>query len=534
MELPEFSEMLSTRRRQLGFSIAQASRVLRLKEDVLSAFEEGDFDAMPKSGYAQGMLSSYARYLGLDAGQIVELYAEELDAWRRNQSRNPNARRKQADYGRRSPSVGQPYVPARGLLPTSGGPAGDMGPFATTRVHVRRSEVEDEYSVDQDRYAYDEGDRRVSYQTNRPYTNRPPEPRTRRRSSVRTRNDIQMRGVNDREYEDDLRLGRSTHPYEAASTSRGRRSTMGSSSSERQRVRRNSSGRSRTSRTGSRSRSSRNQRNSTGLFQSPTQALAVVVVTIIVISVVLVMSISSCINQNFNTTRSVPVSSAQSTESTGSKQNSDSNARTGDDSTNSSLGTSGISGSGQSETTQTTKDEKTTTSRASKASVSISVADGAVTWLEIVCDGKSEIAETLTGPWNHTYTVEESLTVQVDNTSAVQVVQDGKQVPFESVDGGIGTIRIQGAKSSNAQKSDTDTSTDVDKNAGSETAEKVSDSSTTSASERTSTSTSSSGTSSAKMGNNSQDESGSESADSGKNTGSRSKSSEEYGTDDEY
>ena len=30
-----FSETLSNRRRQLGFSTAQASRVLRLKEDVL-------------------------------------------------------------------------------------------------------------------------------------------------------------------------------------------------------------------------------------------------------------------------------------------------------------------------------------------------------------------------------------------------------------------------------------------------------------------------------------------------------------------
>ena len=534
MDLPEFSEMLSTRRRQLGYSIAQASRVLRLKEDVLSAFEEGDFDAMPKSGYAQGMLSSYARYLGLDAGRIVELYAEELDAWRRNQSRNPNARRKQTEYGRRSPSVGQPYVPARGLLPTSGGPAGDMGPFATTRVHVRRSEAEDEYDADQDRYGYDEDDRRASYQTNRPYTNRPPEPRARRRSSARTRNDIQMRGVNGREFEDDLRLGRSTHPYEAASTSRGRRSMRESSNSERQRVRRNSNGRSRTSRTGSNGRNSRNRRNSTGLFQSPTQALAVVVVTIIVISVVLVMSISSCINQNFNTTRSVPVSSAQSTENASSKQNSDSSARTDTNSTDSSLGTGGVSESSQGETTQTTKDDKTTTSRASKASVSISVADGAVTWLEIVCDGKSEIAETLTGPWNHTYTVEESLTVQVHNTSAVQVVQDGKQVPFESVDGGIGTIRIQGSKSSNAKKSDAETSTNADKNAESETTEKVSDSSTTSVSERTSTSTSSSGTSSAKMGNNSEDESGSESTGSGKSTGSKSNSSEEYGTDDEY
>ena len=66
MARPRFSEMLFDRRRQLGLSIAQASHVLRLKPQVLQAFEEGDFPSIPKSGYAQGMLSSYARYLGLN------------------------------------------------------------------------------------------------------------------------------------------------------------------------------------------------------------------------------------------------------------------------------------------------------------------------------------------------------------------------------------------------------------------------------------------------------------------------------------
>ena len=56
MARPRFSEMLVDRRRQLGLSIAQASQVLRLKQQVLMAFEEGDFANMPKSGYAQGML----------------------------------------------------------------------------------------------------------------------------------------------------------------------------------------------------------------------------------------------------------------------------------------------------------------------------------------------------------------------------------------------------------------------------------------------------------------------------------------------
>ena len=77
MPRPRFSEMLVERRRQLGLSITQASKILRLKEQALIAFEEGDFTNMPQSGYAQGMLSSYARYLGLNPREIVDLFQEE-------------------------------------------------------------------------------------------------------------------------------------------------------------------------------------------------------------------------------------------------------------------------------------------------------------------------------------------------------------------------------------------------------------------------------------------------------------------------
>ena len=70
MSRPRFSEALVMRRHDLGLSLEQASRILKLRRDVLVAFEEGDYDHMPQSGYAQGMLSSYARYLGLNARAV--------------------------------------------------------------------------------------------------------------------------------------------------------------------------------------------------------------------------------------------------------------------------------------------------------------------------------------------------------------------------------------------------------------------------------------------------------------------------------
>ncbi len=483
MDRPLFSETLSSRRRQLGFSTAQASRVLRLKEEVLIAFEEGDFEAMPKSGYAQGMLSSYARYLGLDAAQVVEMYADELEQWRREVSRRPDGPHYGATTaGQRSGGVGQPYVASRGLLPTSGGPAGDMGSFATTRVRTRRPEAYDGYDSEVESATYPNYQTQGYHSSTHPYTNRAPARRV-RTGTGRYHDDIQTRGVATREYEDDLRIGMNARSYEAASTQRGRRTSRSTSSSGRQRVRRRTDGRGDSrGRSGSSSRR-RGKQSSSGILQSPAQALAVIGVAIAVISVVLVLSISSCINSNFNTTRTVPVSTATTTSNDAQAGGQDATAESGsiDAASDVSLGTN--------------KSDTNTSQRNAQTSVSISVADGAVTWLEIDCDGTSEIAETVTGPWQNTYVVEDSLTVQAGDTTAVSVIQNGRQVQFDSMASGIGTIRIQGTKP--AKKS---TKSEDEQQATSEGDQAE----TEAASERMRSSTSSSGTSSARMGNNAQ------------------------------
>ena len=150
MPRPRFSEMLLQRRRQLGLTVEQASRILKLREDVLVAFEEGDFESMPQSGYAQGMLSSYARYLGLNAREVVDLFQEELYEYvngsgsheLRRRTRDTIAGRGVSGYDVVNEAGSRPkaYVEYHGLLPTAGGPAGDMGNFATvTPARPRQS-----------------------------------------------------------------------------------------------------------------------------------------------------------------------------------------------------------------------------------------------------------------------------------------------------------------------------------------------------------------------------------------------------------
>ena len=142
--------MLLQRRRQLGLTCEQASRILKLREDVLVAFEEGNFESMPQSGYAQGMLSSYARYLGLNAREVVDLFQEELYEYvngsgsheLRRRTRDTIAGRGISGYDVVNEVGSRPkaYVEYHGLLPTAGGPAGDMGNFATvTPARPRQS-----------------------------------------------------------------------------------------------------------------------------------------------------------------------------------------------------------------------------------------------------------------------------------------------------------------------------------------------------------------------------------------------------------
>ena len=502
MDRPLFSDMLADRRRQLGYSIPQAARVLRLREDVLVAFEEGDFEMMPKSGYAQGMLSSYARYLGLDASVIVDTYARDYDRYRREQRRRGGGRgSRRGAQGSMGTGVGQPYVGSRGLLPTSGGPAGDMGSFATTRVRTRGGSTPRPETGDEG-YSYDSS----VYPQGRPYTARTPSQAIRSDSARTSRRRGDITTMDLEGYDDDLRLGTNATPYEAASTRRGRRSSRNISNARRPRIERQTD---RTARRRSDRDRSSGRRGRQGSFAESVFAGAfshigaiVAVIVVIALSLIIIFSANSCIRQDTDAARTVPVSEARR-----EAKSSD----VGSVATNSSAsGVSSTSATSDATTTSSTTSEKET-------SVSVSVVDGAVTWLEVECDGKSDVAQTITGPWQKTYTVEQAITIQAGDTTAVSVVQNGRQVQFESMASGIGSIRIQGSgksasdassssssSSSSSAKSDgADGTGDTDASAGTATGEKTENgktTTTTTTSNKNTASSSSNGTS-AKMGN---------------------------------
>ena len=78
-----FGGMLLNRRRELGMSIQQVANVIKIRPQIIEYFETANFAAMPPRGYAQGMISSYARYLGLNPREVVDAYFDELGTYER-------------------------------------------------------------------------------------------------------------------------------------------------------------------------------------------------------------------------------------------------------------------------------------------------------------------------------------------------------------------------------------------------------------------------------------------------------------------
>ena len=76
--------------------------------------------------------------------------------------------------------------------------------------------------------------------------------------------------------------------------------------------------------------------------------------------------------------------------------------------------------------------------------VKVAVSRGEVVWVEITSDGVSEVAQGITGPWEQTYNVHDSITVQVDNPDAVTVTENGERRDFSSRAGGLGSVTIEG------------------------------------------------------------------------------------------
>ena len=511
MARPRFSEMLVERRRKLGLSIKQASSVLRLKEQVLIAFEEGDFASMPKSGYAQGMLASYARYLSLNPRVITRQFSSDLSDWEDMGGRERAMDWDENESLRRGALNRKTYQGTRGLLPASGGYAGDLDSFATTsRVRPKgqsglAADGDDARSRPTDLEGRRYTSRDIAAEAQDRPNSRYVRTRTRQTRGERARRGrgsqlppdrerITRRDVTSDDFTDDLRYG-SANPYEAASTTTGRRSSRNIAKVDRPNVRRRrSTARTQSSRARGRDRSG----GVVSVFGGETA--------------IIIMSIGSCVRNNNTDTRTVATNTMQTTAgSTTARDTGNSTGEGNGESDNSSDAQSDTDSSGNKDG----EDEKTV--------VSVSVAKGEISWVEIKCDGISEVAEQITGPWKQSYTVTEAISISVNNISAVTVAKNGKTQSFDSKTSGIGSITIKGTKvSSSEDDEDSDASSDSSSKSGSSgSSGSKTDSGKSSKSDSGKTSKSGSGDSSSSSGTSKSDSGDSSSSSS--TSGSRTK-----------
>ena len=75
-----FNEVLKEARERKGYDLDTVARRLRIRPDILRAIEAGDFAAMPPRGYTRNMVNAYARLLGLNPTEIVNMYLDEAYA----------------------------------------------------------------------------------------------------------------------------------------------------------------------------------------------------------------------------------------------------------------------------------------------------------------------------------------------------------------------------------------------------------------------------------------------------------------------
>lgn len=93
-------DTLRERRIALGISIEEAEDGTKIRGRLLEAIEAGAYDRLPNPGYVRGYVSSYARFLELDSGPLLNMYKAETGAGRFHELNLPQTAEAVAPTGR--------------------------------------------------------------------------------------------------------------------------------------------------------------------------------------------------------------------------------------------------------------------------------------------------------------------------------------------------------------------------------------------------------------------------------------------------
>lgn len=437
-----FGDMLLEQRRRMGLSIQQVANTIKIRPQIIEFFENGNFASMPPRGYAQGMISSYARFLGLNPREVVNAYFDDLMAYERETSQQGGRFQDAAGYVNSRSSVDNGR-----FLMVQGGRSTRYGQRPQQAGYVTETGSSEEIRSQRDRFRST------------------PAPEERALPAARGVARDPRAGYGDGGYSDSgyrgvssgcprggyadadttqvtPRLRSQSRPYSQRSSAprSGQRnmqrqgSYRGRSDNNRGRMPQG------TGRGGSnRGRGGGRAPQNNGL--DPRIVYAGIGAVALLLIVLIVVLLRGCGSSAPESTPETPVATKTTTKKSSKKTESVDEDEDTDETTDESTDSDAAKTTAKKEENEVTK-------------VKISVAKGKTAWIEVKVDGKSVYGAQATGPFEQEYTPESSIEITTSKPSDVTVTKNGEKVRYDTKTSGVARVTITVPKKETTESKD--------------------------------------------------------------------------------
>lgn len=464
-----FGDMLLEQRRRMGLSIQQVANTIKIRPQIIEFFENGNFASMPPRGYAQGMISSYARFLGLNPREVVNAYFDDLMAYERETSQQGGRFQDAAGYVNSRSSVDNGR-----FLMVQGGRSTRYGQRPQQAGYVTETGSSEDIRSQRDRFRST------------------PAPEERALPAARGVARDPRAGYGDGGYSDrgyrGASSGRPRGGYADADTTqvtprlRSQSQTFSQRSSAPRSGQRNYQGRGELAprsgqrnmqRQGSyRGRSDNNRgrmpqgsgrggsnrgRGGGRVPQNngldPRIVYAGIGAVALLLIVLIVVILRGCGSSAPESTPETPAATKTTTKKSSKKT--ESVDEDTDEMTDESTDSDAAKTTAKKEENEVTK-------------VKISVAKGKTAWIEVKVDGKSVYGAQATGPFEQEYTPESSIEITTSKPSDVTVTKNGEKVRYDTKTSGVARVTITVPKKETTESKDGESSDGTDGTDGTE------------------------------------------------------------------
>lgn len=406
--MARFGDMLYQRRREMGLTILQIANTIKIRPQIIEFFENGDFSSMPPRGYAQGMISSYARYLGLNPREVVEAYFDDLRA-----------------YEQATDNHGGRFQDAAGLVST-------RSASATGRFMMVDSAPRSRYAQrpPQAGYVSEHESGHEPQRARNPYARRSP-------SSQMTQRIPVFDG------QDDVaapRAPRSSAGYERRSGVRGSAAARNRGyASQGAYDGRRMSGPSSERRTSGRGVPPRRGRGSSGR-PSPSGPsfdnrllLGLIAAILVAIALMAVLLVRGCAPAETDDKAGSSAVTAETVAQT-PEENEDSDSTDANDTDE--------EGDSSDDADPATDPEAQTPEEPQQLVVKISVAEGDSSWLEVRVDGSIVLGDEVVGPFEQEFIPQSNIRITANTPGSVKVTENGEEVRWDTSTSGVARINL--------------------------------------------------------------------------------------------